>query len=135
MYVIKRDGRKEPVMFDKITDRIKKLCYGLNDMVDAVKVAMRVIEGLYDGVSTSELDNLAAETAASMTIAHPDYAQLAARIAISNLHSNTKKSFSDTMNDMFNYVNPRNGQYAPLLSEEVHKVIMENAEFIDSHVI
>ena len=135
MYVIKRDGRKEPVMFDKITDRIKKLCYGLNDMVDAVKVAMRVIEGLYDGVSTSELDNLAAETAASMTIAHPDYAQLAARIAISNLHSNTKKSFSDTMNDMFNYVNPRNGQYAPLLSEEVHKVIMDNAAVLDSHII
>jgi ribonucleoside-diphosphate reductase alpha chain len=79
-------------MFDKITDRIKKLCYGLNDLVDAVKVAMRVIEGLYDGVSTSELDNLAAETAA-MTIAHPDYAQLAAR-TISNLHSNTTKSFS-----------------------------------------
>ena len=83
MYVVKRDGHKEPVMFDKITDRIKKLCYGLNDLVDAVKVAMRVIEGLYDGVTTSELDNLAAETAASMTIAHPDYAQLAARIAIS----------------------------------------------------
>jgi ribonucleoside-diphosphate reductase alpha chain len=81
MYVVKRDGHKEPVMFDKITDRIKKLCYGLNDLVDAVKVAMRVIEGLYDGVSTSELDNLAAETAASMTISHPDYAQLAARIA------------------------------------------------------
>jgi ribonucleoside-diphosphate reductase alpha chain len=91
-------------MFDKITDRIKKLCYGLNDLVD-VKVAMRVIEGLYDGVSTSELDNLAAETAASMTIAHPDYAQLAARIAISNLHSNTTKSFSETMTEMFEYVN------------------------------
>ena len=135
MYVIKRDGHKEPVMFDKITDRIKKLCYGLNDLVDAVKVAMRVIEGLYDGVSTSELDNLAAETAASMTIAHPDYAQLAARIAISNLHSNTKKSFSDTMNEMYHYVNPRNGQEAPLLSEEVHKVIQENAEFLDSHII
>jgi ribonucleoside-diphosphate reductase alpha chain len=100
-----------------------------------VKVAMRVIEGLYDGVSTSELDNLAAETAASMTIAHPDYAQLAARIAISNLHSNTKKSFSETMNEMYHYVNPRNGQEAPLLSEEVHKVIMENSEFLDSHII
>lgn len=90
MYVVKRDGHREPVMFDKITDRIKKLCYGLNDLVDPVKVAMRVIEGLYDGVTTSELDNLAAETAAAMTIAHPDYAQLAARIAISNLHKNTK---------------------------------------------
>lgn len=135
MYVVKRDGHKEPVMFDKITDRIKKLCYGLNSLVEPVKVAMRVIEGLYDGVSTSELDNLAAETAASMTIAHPDYAQLAARIAISNLHSNTKKSFSETMNEMFYYVNPRTNQESPLLSEEVHKVIMDNAEFLDSHVI
>jgi ribonucleoside-diphosphate reductase alpha chain len=135
MYVIKRDGHKEPVMFDKITDRIKKLCYGLNELVDPVKVAMRVIEGLYDGVSTSELDNLAAETAASMTIAHPDYAQLAARIAISNLHSNTKKSFSETMKDMYLYVNPRNGQDAPLLSDEVFTVIQENAEFLDSHII
>src|SRR6187431_2747322 len=135
MYVVKRDGHKEPVMFDKITERIKKLCYGLNELVDPVKVAMRVIEGLYDGVSTSELDNLAAETAASMTIAHPDYAQLAARIAISNLHSNTKKSFSETMNEMFHYINPRTNMESPLLAEEVHKVIMENAEFLDSHII
>jgi len=135
MYVVKRDGHKEPVMFDKITERIKKLCYGLNELVDPVKVAMRVIEGLYDGVSTSELDNLAAETAASMTIAHPDYAQLAARIAISNLHSNTKKSFSETMNEMYHYINPRTNQESPLLAEEVHKVIMDNAEFLDSHII
>jgi len=135
MYVVKRDGHREPVMFDKITERIKKLCYGLNELVDPVKVAMRVIEGLYDGVSTSELDNLAAETAASMTIAHPDYAQLAARVAISNLHSNTKKSFSETMKDMYNYVNPRNGQEAPLLSDEVFKVIQENSAFLDSHII
>ncbi len=135
MYVVKRDGHKEPVMFDKITDRIKKLCYGLNDRVDAVKVAMRVIEGLYDGVTTSELDNLAAETAASMTISHPDYAQLAARIAVSNLHKNTNKSFSETMNEMFHYVNPRTNQEAPLLSEEVHNVIQENAELLNSHII
>jgi ribonucleoside-diphosphate reductase alpha chain len=111
------------------------LCYGLNDLVDAVKVAMRVIEGLYDGVTTSELDNLAAETAASMTIAHPDYAQLAARIAISNLHKNTTKSFSETMKEMYLYVNPRTNQEAPLLSDEVHQVIQDNAEFLDSHII
>lgn len=135
MYVVKRDGRKEPVSFDKITDRIKKLCYGLNDLVDAVKVAMRVIEGLYDGVTTSELDNLAAETAASMTISHPDYAQLAARIAISNLHKNTNKSFSETMNEMYYYVNPRTNKKAPLLSDEVHQVIQENADFLNSHII
>ncbi|MGC4041257.1 MAG: ribonucleoside-diphosphate reductase subunit alpha [Flavobacterium sp.] len=135
MYVVKRNGHKEPVMFDKITDRIKKLCYGLNDLVDAVKVTMRVIEGLYDGVTTSELDNLAAETAAAMTVTHPDYAQLAARIAISNLHKNTNKSFSETMKEMYLYVNPRTNQAAPLLSDEVHEVIQANAEFLNSHII
>jgi ribonucleoside-diphosphate reductase alpha chain len=85
MYVVKRDGHKEPVIFDKITARVRKLCYGLNDLVDPVRVAMRVIEGLYDGVTTSELDNLAAEIAATMTTTHPDYAQLAARISVSNM--------------------------------------------------
>ncbi|WP_166924673.1 ribonucleoside-diphosphate reductase subunit alpha [Flavobacterium poyangense] len=135
MYVIKRDGRKEPVMFDKITDRIKKLCYGLNELVDPVKVAMRVIEGLYDGVSTSELDNLAAETAASMTISHPDYAQLAARIAVSNLHSNTTKSFSETMSDMYHYINPRTGKEAPLLADDVYEVIKNNSQVLDSTII
>lgn len=135
MNVVKRDGRREPVMFDKITDRVRILCYGLNDLVDPVKVAMRVIEGLYDGVTTSELDNLAAETAASMTIAHPDYAQLAARIAVSNLHKNTKKSFSETMSDMYHYVNPRTNQESPLLSDEVYEAIMANAEILDSTII
>ena len=98
MYVIKRDGRRESVKFDKITARIERLCYGLEPaFVQPVEVAMKVVAGIYDGVNTTELDSLAAETAASMTIAHPDYAQLAARIAISNLHSNTKKSFSETI--------------------------------------
>lgn len=135
MYVVKRDGHKEPVMFDKITERIKKMCYGLNPIVDPVKVAMRVIEGLYDGVSTSELDNLAAETAAAMTVTHPDYAQLAARIAVSNLHKNTKKSFSETMKDLYEYVNPRTGLASPLLSDEVFEVIRDNAEELDSRII
>ena len=135
MFVVKRDGRKEPVMFDKITARVKKLCYGLNGLVDPVKVAMRVIEGLYDGVTTSELDNLAAEIAATMTTAHPDYAKLAARISVSNLHKNTKKSFSETMKDLYEYINPRTGKKAPLLSDEVYKVIAENAETLDSTII
>ncbi len=135
MYVIKRDGRKEPVMFDKITARVRKLCYGLNTLVDPTKVAMRVIEGLYDGVTTSELDNLAAEIAATLTTAHPDYAKLAARISVSNLHKNTKKSFSETMKDLYEYVNPRTGKEAPLLSDEVYKVISENAEMLDSTII
>ncbi len=135
MYVVKRDGRKEMIMFDKITARVRKLCYGLNDLVDPLKVAMRVIEGLYDGVTTSELDNLAAEIAATMTTTHPDYAKLAARISVSNLHKNTKKSFSETMEDLYVYVNPRTGKKAPLLSDEVHKVISENAERLDSTII
>ena len=135
MFVVKRDGRKEPVMFDKITARIKKLCYDLNPLVDPVRVAMRVIEGLYDGVTTSELDNLAAEIAATMTTTHPDYAQLAARISVSNLHKKTKKSFSDTMTDLYNYVNPRTGKDAPLLSDEVYKVIQKHKEVLDSSII
>jgi len=135
MYVVKRDGRKEPIMFDKITARIKKLCYGFNPLVDPVRVAMRVIEGLYDGVTTSELDNLAAEIAATMTTTHPDYASLAARISVSNLHKNTLKSFSETMKDLYEYVNPITGKKAPLLSDEVYKVIKKNAEELDSKII
>ena len=135
MYVVKRDGRKELIMFDKITARVRKLCYGLNGLVDPLKVAMRVIEGLYDGVTTSELDNLAAEIAATMTTTHPDYAKLAARISVSNLHKNTKKSFSETMEDLYLYVNPRTGKKAPLLSDEVFKVIKENSEKLDSTII
>ena len=135
MYVLKRDGRKEPIIFDKITARVRKLCYGLNDLVDPVKVAMRVIEGLYDGVTTSELDNLAAETAATMTTTHPDYALLAARVSVSNLHKNTKKSFVDTMTDLYTYVNPRTGKKAPLLADNVYKIIKDNAELLDSTII
>jgi ribonucleoside-diphosphate reductase alpha chain len=135
MFVLKRDGRKEPIMFDKITARVRKLCYGLNDLVDPVKVAMRVIEGLYDGVTTSELDNLAAETAATMTTTHPDFAKLAARISVSNLHKNTKKSFVETMTDLYTYINPRTGKKAPLLAADVYKIIKDNAELLDSTII
>ena len=135
MYVVKRDGRQEPVMFDKITARVKKLCYGLSDFVDPVKISMRVIEGLYDGVTTSELDNLAAETAASMTTSHPDYAKLAARISVSNLHKNTKKSFSEVMTDLYEYVNPRTEKKAPMIADEVYQVMMDNKDAIDSMII
>ncbi len=135
MFVVKRDGRKEAVKFDKITARIKKLCYGLNEVVDPIKVAMKVIEGLYDGVTTSELDNLAAEVAATMTVQHPDYALLASRIAVSNLHKNTKKSFSETMKDLYTYVNPKTGEQAPLIADDVYQIIEENKEVLDSSII
>ncbi len=135
MDVIKRNGQRQPVMFDKITARIKKMCYGLNPLVDAIKVSMRVIEGLYDGVTTSELDTLASEIAATMTTVHPDYAQLAARIAVSNLHKNTKKSFSETIDDMYHYINPRTGKEAPLVADDVYKIIMDNAKQLDAAII
>ncbi len=135
MYVLKRDGHKELVKFDKITARVQKLCYGLSNHVDPVSVAMKVINGLYDGVTTSELDNLAAEVAASMTVRHPEYAQLAARIAISNLHKNTKKSFSETMKDLYEYVNPETNEKAPLLADDVYEIITKNAELLDSTLI
>jgi ribonucleoside-diphosphate reductase alpha chain len=96
---------------------------------------MRVIEGVYDGVSTTELDNLAAEVAATNAVTHPDYASLASRIAVSNLHKATKKSFAETMNDLYNYVDPVTGDPASLLAEDVHEIIQENAEFLDSQII
>lgn len=132
MNVLKRDGRKEAIKFDKITARIQKLCYGLSSHVDAVAVAMRVIEGLYDGVSTSELDSLSAETSASMTVRHPDYAKLAARIAVSNLHKNTNKSFTDTMRELHQFVSPKTGEKAPLIADDVMEIIESNAELLDS---
>ena len=119
MFVIKRDGKKESVKFDKVTARIQKLSYSLSPLVDIYEVAKKVIEGIYDGVPTTELDNLAAETAASLTTKHPDYAMLASRIAVSNLHKNTIKSFSDTMHNLHAYTHPVTGRKMPLIADDV----------------
>ena len=135
MFVVKRDGRKESVKFDKITARITKLCYGLNPIVDPVKIAMKVIEGVFDGVTTSQLDTLAAEIAATNTTTHPDYAQLASRIAVGNLHKNTKKSFSQTIDDLYNYIDPKTGKSAGLIADDVYKIVMDNAPLLDSTII
>ncbi|MAZ41362.1 MAG: ribonucleoside-diphosphate reductase subunit alpha [Cyclobacteriaceae bacterium] len=135
MLVLKRDGRRESVKFDKITARIEKLCKGLNrDFVEPVKIAQKVIDGLYDGVSTVQLDDLAAEIAASMTTRHPDFAKLAARIAISNLHKVTSESFSNTMKHMYTYVDAKTGENAPLLSSESYGVIKKNAKKLDEAI-
>ncbi|CAG8500263.1 17586_t:CDS:10 [Gigaspora rosea] len=137
MKVRKRvDGRKENVAFDKITARINKLCYGLDlNFVDPVAVAQKVISGVYQGVSTVELDNLAAETAAYMTTKHPDYAILAARIAISNLHKETKKAFSTVIDDLYNYVNPKTKKRASMISETTYNIVMKHSEKLNSAVI
>ena len=135
MYVLKRDGRKEAVRFDKVTARIQKLAYSLSEHVDTFAVAQKVIEGIFDGVTTSQLDSLAAEIAASMTTRHPDYAILAARIAVSNLHKNTKKSFSETMKDMYEYIDSKTGKKAPLLADDVFQIIWNNRDLLDSTII
>ena len=136
MQVVKRSGKKESVSFDKITARVKKLCYGLDSVhVDSIEIAKKVIQGLYDGVSTTELDNLAAETSASMAAFHPDYAQLAARIAVSNLHKNTKKSFVDTMTDLHQYIDPKTGEQAGLIGDVTIKIIQANKDVLNSAII
>lgn len=136
MYVYKRDGRKEPVQFDKITARISRLCYGLDPKhIDAVKVTQRIISGVYEGVTTIELDNLAAETCAYMTTVHPDYATLAARIAISNLHKQTTKQFSKVVEDLYRYVNAATGKPAPMISDDVYNIVMENKDKLNSAIV
>lgn len=136
MLVQKRDGRLESVKFDKITARIEKLCYGLNmKYVEPVEIAKRVINGIYDKVPTTVLDELAAQTAASLTTVHPDYAILAARIAISNLHKETSKSFSNTMKRLYEYIDPKTGENAGLIAKDVYEVIRKNAALLDSSII
>lgn len=136
MFVYKRDGRKEPVRFDKITARISRLCYGLDPAhIDAVKITQRIISGVYEGVTTVELDNLAAETCAYMTTVHPDYATLAARIAISNLHKQTTKQFSQVVNELYHYVNPKNGVHSPMISKEVLDIVNEHKDELNSAIV
>ncbi|KAL8687497.1 MAG: hypothetical protein Q9218_006347 [Villophora microphyllina] len=130
------DGRKERVQFDKITARVSRLCYGLDaEHVDAAAITQKVISGVYQGVTTIELDNLAAETAAYMTVTHPDYAILAARIAVSNLHKQTKKQFSSVVDDLFHYINPKNHKPAPMISQDTHRIVMQHAEELNSAIV
>ena len=136
MQVIKRNGKKEAVHFDKITSRVMKLSYGLQlKSEDIIEIAKKVVAGIYNNVTTTELDNLAAETSASFTTRHPDFAVLAARIAVSNLHKNTKKSFSETAELMYNYIDDKTNTPAPLLADDVYKVIKENADLLDAAII
>ena len=135
MLVIKRNGKSEAVKFDKITARIEKLSYSLNPLVEPVEVAKKVIMGLYDGVSTTELDNLAAETAASMATQHPDFAILAARLAISRLHKNTTKSFSETMQKLYDHIDLNTKKHSPIITEDVLNVVKAHADLLDSTII
>jgi ribonucleoside-diphosphate reductase subunit M1 len=135
MFVLKRDGRHEPVHFDKITSRITKLSWGLDRAVDPVSVTQKVISGVYSGVTTAELDELTAQTAAHMVTQHPDYGLLAARITVSNLHKQTKKVFSEVVVDLYNYINPKTGKHGPLIAKPVYDIIMKNAERINGSIV
>ncbi|KAK1761273.1 ribonucleoside-diphosphate reductase large chain [Echria macrotheca] len=136
MYVKKRDGRQERVQFDKITARVSRLCYGLDpEHVDPVAITMKVIKGVYPGVTTVQLDDLAAETAAYMTVTHPDYAILAARIAVSNLHKQTKKQWSSVVSDLYHYVNPKNRTPSPMIAQETYDCVMRHKEDFDSAIV
>jgi ribonucleoside-diphosphate reductase subunit M1 len=136
IFVVKRNGRQEFVHFDKITSRIEKLCYGLDrDYIDAPSITLKVIAGLYPGVTTVELDNLAAEIAATMTTKHPDYAVLAARIVVSNLHKETKKQFSEVIEDLFSMKHEQTGVPIPMISEKYYRIIKDNAEKLDAAIV
>ena len=126
MFDLKRDGKQETVHFDKITSRIAKLCYGLDPRhVDATIISQKVIQGVYPGVTTMELDELAAQTAASCATKHPDFSTLAARISVSNLHKQTSKVFSEVVETLRNNIHPKTGTPAPLVSEEVYNIVQE----------
>lgn len=136
MYVITRSGQKEPVKFDKITERIDQLTFGLDtNVLDTTIITKKVIEGIYDGISTRELDQLTAETAAYLSTQHPDYSTLAGRVAVSNLHKETRGCFSENIKAMYNYINPATGKSASLISEELYKVVMKNAKDLDTAII
>ncbi|MCL4131460.1 UNVERIFIED_CONTAM: hypothetical protein GTU68_035458 [Idotea baltica] len=136
MKVIKRSGRAEEVQFDKITARITKLCYNLDtNYISAIEISKRVVQGIYDGVTTTELDNLAAGTAAAMAAVHPGYAKLAARIAVSNLHKSTNKRFSENIDNLYNHVDPVTGEPAALIGDETYAIIMEHKDRLDSNII
>lgn len=136
MYVVKRDGKQQSCQFDKIQSRISKLCYGLDSkFVNEAVISQKVIQGVYPGVTTVELDELAAQTAASFATQHPDYAVLAARIEVSNLHKETEKQFSKVIAGFRNYTHPKTGEPAPLVSEEVHSVVMANRDVLDGAIL
>jgi ribonucleoside-diphosphate reductase alpha chain len=136
MKVLKRDGHLETLRLDKITNRIKKQTYDLDtEFIDALEVATKVVAGIYDGISSHELDTLAAETAAGLTSVHPDYSILAARIAITRLHKTTQKSFSDTIEHLYTYIDPKTGLNAGLISEETYAAVMKHKNVLNESII
>jgi ribonucleoside-diphosphate reductase alpha chain len=135
MEVIKRDGRREAVMFDKITARIKKLCYGFDPkIIVPACVTQKVVSGLHDGVSAVEIDDLAAQTAAYLSTQHPDFSILAARISISNMHKQTSKAFSDVVNTLYNHTDIH-GNHSPIVSAELYDIVATHGDRINATIV
>ena len=135
MKVKKRDGSLEEMRYDKITRRISVFCSDLNlEYIDPTYVTLKVTQGIYDGISTSELDKLAAETAASMVTTHPDYAKLAGRLAVSNLHKTTPKKFSQCIKELHSFVEPKTGKESSLIDDDIFHFVMENRESLDGAI-
>ena len=135
MKVKKRDGSLEEMRYDKITRRISIFCSDLNlEYIDPTYVTLKVTQGIYDGISTTELDVLAAETAASMTTTHPDYAKLSGRLAVSNLHKTTPKKFSQCIKELYSFIEPKTGKESSLISTEVYEFVMSNKESLDGAI-
>jgi len=136
MYVTKRNGEREPVKFDKVVLRIKKQTYDLNtDYVDPINVSKKVIAGIYDGVTTEQLDKLAAETAASMIPIHPDYSYLASRIAITSLYKHVPKEFTTVAKNLHEYVNPQTGEKAGMISDNTYNIIEKHGKELNAMIV
>eukprot|EP00927_Polykrikos_kofoidii_P048231 TRINITY_DN4244_c0_g1_i1.p1 TRINITY_DN4244_c0_g1~~TRINITY_DN4244_c0_g1_i1.p1 ORF type:complete len:807 (-),score=137.88 TRINITY_DN4244_c0_g1_i1:320-2740(-) len=132
MYVVKRSGQHEEVKFDNITKRLRAYCGGLDPKyIDPVPVTQKVIEGFYTGITTNEIDKLAAETCAYMSQKHPDFSILAARIAVSNLHKSTDHSFVETCRALHTY-RDKQDRPAPLIADDVWEFVLQNREVLDA---
>ena len=127
-HVIKRNGTKQTVSFDKVNIRIYNLSEGLE--IDPTMISQQVISRIYDGVHTSELDELAGKICAGLETTNPDYGELAKRIIISNNHKNTSPSFSETMSLL--YHNTKDGIQSPIISKELYELVMANKEKLNN---
>jgi len=127
MYVIKRDGERKIVSFDKILQRIKKTGQEIGIQINYTALAMKVIDQLYDGISTTQIDELTSEQCASMASIHPDYNSLAGRILVSNHQKNTDESFVTVMNQLYNYLD-KHGKHSPLVSEDLINAVNANPD-------
>ena len=135
MKVKKRNGELEEMRYDKITKRISVLCHDLNmEYIDPTFVTLKVTSGIYDGISTTELDVLAAETAAAMVTTHPDYAKLAGRLAVSNLHKTTPKKFSQCIKELHSFIEPKTSKESSLIDTDVYQFVMTNREILDGAI-